>query len=68
MSDVEAVCRAYGVRCEPARGGGSHYKVFHPLVHDILTIPSRRPIKPVYIRRLVRFIDSARVAISDGKA
>jgi hypothetical protein len=29
---------------------------------DILAIPSRRPIKPVYIRRLVRFVDQVRNA------
>ena len=29
---------------------------------DILTIPARRPVKPVYIRKLVRFIDAVREA------
>ncbi len=29
IRDVEAVCREYAVVCEPARGGGSHYKVAH---------------------------------------
>ncbi len=57
IADVEAVCREHDVRCRPPSGGGSHYKVSHPSRQDILTIPSRRPIKPVYIRKLVRFID-----------
>lgn len=56
IADIEAVCKEYGVRCTPP-SGGSHYKVSHPASRDILTIPSRRPIKPVYIRKLVRFID-----------
>jgi hypothetical protein len=59
IADVEAVCPENGVRCVPPRGGGSHYKVSHPSQHDILTIPSRRPVKPVYIRKLVRFIEAA---------
>jgi hypothetical protein len=59
IADVEAVCRENGVRCVPPRGGGSHYKVSHPSQRDILTIPSRRPVKPVYIRKLVRFIEAA---------
>jgi hypothetical protein len=59
ISDVEAVCREYGVRCTPPTGGGSHYKVSHPARRDILTIPSRRPVKAVYIRKLVRFIEGA---------
>ena len=58
IADVEAICREHGVRCTAPSGGGSHYKVSHPSRRDILTVPSRRPIKPVYIRRLVRFIES----------
>lgn len=68
IADVQAVCDEHEVHCEPARGGGSHYKVFHRLMHDILTIPRRRAIKPVYIRRLVRFIDLVQEAGRDGKA
>jgi len=60
ISDVESVCREHDVFCEPPRGGGSHYKVGHPAVDEKLTIPSKRPIKPVYIRRLVELIDAVR--------
>ena len=56
IEDAEAVCRANGVTCTPPRAG-SHYKVKHADVVEILTIPAHRPIKPVYIRALVRFID-----------
>lgn len=59
IADVEAVCREHGLRCSPPSGGGSHYKVSHPSRRDILTIPSRRPVKPVYVRKLVRFIETA---------
>ncbi len=59
IGDVEAVCREAGVRCVTPRGGGSHYKVSCPGIVEILTIPARRPIKPVYIRSLVRYIDAA---------
>jgi hypothetical protein len=62
IADVEALCREQGLRCTPPRGGGSHHKVSHPSVPEILTIPSRRPIKPVYIRRLVALIDALRAA------
>jgi hypothetical protein len=37
--------------------GTSHAHAKHPLARKILTIPARRPIKPVYIRRLVRYIE-----------
>jgi hypothetical protein len=51
----------------PPRGGGSHWKVSDPSQRDILTIPQRRPVKPVYIRRLVRFVQAVMEA-RDGKA
>lgn len=58
IADVTAVCRQHDVQCRPPSGGGSHWKVSHATQREILTIPQRRPIKPVYVRRLVRFIDA----------
>jgi hypothetical protein len=49
IRDVEAVCREFGILCEASRGGSSQ-----------LTIPFKRSIKPVYIRKLVAFIDAVR--------
>jgi hypothetical protein len=60
MSDIEAVCRENGVFCAPPRGGGSHYKIGHPALATKLTIPYKRPIKPIYIRKLVAFLDAVR--------
>jgi len=57
IQDVERVCRENGVSCRSPTGGGSHYKVSHPSQREILTVPFRRPIKPVYIRMLTRFIE-----------
>jgi hypothetical protein len=57
IGDVETVCRAYGIACKaPARG--SHYTLSHPSVPGRLSVPARRPIKPVYIRLLVDLIDA----------
>jgi hypothetical protein len=60
MSDIEAVCREYGVLCAPPRGGGSQFKIGHPAMAEKLTIPYNRSIKPVYIRKLVAFLDAVR--------
>jgi hypothetical protein len=57
ISDVEKVCRAYGMWFRGGRGT-SHCHAKHPSAVEILTIPARRPIKPVYIRKLVRYIDA----------
>ncbi|MGL4313403.1 MAG: type II toxin-antitoxin system HicA family toxin [Sphingomonas sp.] len=59
IDDVIAVCQANGVDCTPP-AKGSHYKVKHRDMIEILTIPAHRPIKPVYVRALVRFIDAVR--------
>jgi hypothetical protein len=68
ISDVKAVCRAFGLKCSPPRGGGSHYKVSHSSLRDILTIPQRRPIKTVYIRKLIRLIDALEAAGKDEES
>jgi hypothetical protein len=60
MRDVEGLCRGYGVNCQPPRGGGSHFKISHPSQREILTIPFRKPIKPVYICKLVQFVRAVR--------
>ena len=58
IRDVASVCAQHGVRCTPPLGGGSHYKVSHPSQQAILTVPRARPVKPVYIRKLVKFIEA----------
>jgi hypothetical protein len=60
IEDVEAICREYGILCSAPRGGGSHYKIAHQRMAEKLTIPYKRPIKPVYIRKLVAFLDAVR--------
>ncbi len=65
VQDVERACRQAGALFMAPRGGGSHYKVAHPARPDILTIPARRPVKPVYIRKLAAFL--AAVGGDDGE-
>ncbi len=57
IRDVEAICRDYGIMFRPGKGT-SHCHLKHPAAREILTIPARRPIKPVYIRKLVRYIEA----------
>jgi predicted RNase H-like HicB family nuclease len=60
VGDIEVVCKSFGAMCTPPTGGGSHYKVAHPNQAEILTIPARRPIKSVYIKHFVAFINMVR--------
>ena len=52
---IQTVCREYGLWCEPP-SGWSHWKISSPYLKEILTVPAREPIKPVYIRAFVGFV------------
>lgn len=60
IKEVERVCAEHGLTCAAPTGGGSHYKVSHPGIPHILTIPFKRPIKTVYIRLLVKLLEAVR--------
>jgi len=65
IEDVVAVCRVAGIECvAPSRG--SHYRIAHGSVDAILTIPARRPVKPVYIRMLIDYVESVEAASNHG--
>jgi hypothetical protein len=55
MAKLLTVAKQHGV--EVRSTGGSHYVFSHPSVKDSLSVPSRRPIKAIYIKRFVLFID-----------
>lgn len=60
IADIEALCGEFGIECSPSRSGSSHYKVKHPAVREILTVPFKRPIKSTYIQQLVAMVDRVR--------
>jgi len=55
IRDIEALCNEFGLSFRYGRGSHTHLR--HPAAREILTIPAHRPIKPIYIRKLVRYID-----------
>jgi hypothetical protein len=63
IDDVCAVCAVFGATCDKPKRG-SHFVVSHPAVSAHLTIPAHRPIKPVYIRLLVTYLE--RVGAADA--
>lgn len=56
--DFETVARALGMAVR--KGGGSHVVFSHTASRTRLTVPARRPIKPVYVRAFIEFIDEIR--------
>ena len=62
IADIQRLCAQLGWEfIAPAHG--SHWKVVVPGRATNVTIPARRPIKPVYIRKLLAMMDEA---ASDG--
>ena len=59
IEDLQVVAEGNSVAwCRPGRGG-SHVIFSAPGVREIVSVPSKRPIKPVYIRQVVALIDAA---------
>ena len=58
IDSLESIATAFGVNVR--KSGGSHVVFEHPDVAEALSVPARRPIKPIYVQRFVRFIDSVR--------
>lgn len=56
ISHVETLAKRYGFSMSRPRRGSSHVTLRHDLTEK-LTIPARRPIKPIYIRKLVEMIE-----------
>ena len=55
IDDVRRVCEGSGLLVEPPRRG-SHFTIRTPDRSGFLAVPARRPIKPVYIREVVRLV------------
>lgn len=69
VSDVETLCSGFDIACNAPKRG-SHYGVSDPTQEAILTVPFDRPIKQVYIKKLVAFVDAvqtARESAEEGK-
>jgi hypothetical protein len=60
IGSLEAAAAAHGANIR--KPGGSHEVFEHPGVAEAVSVPARRPIKPVSIRRLVAFIDAVRAS------
>ena len=66
IEDVQTVCNEYGIDLQ-APGSGSHFKVTHRFLSEILTIPARRPIKPVYVKRFVALVTQVLEHLDDSQ-
>lgn len=56
LADLEFIAERFGVALR--RGKGSHVSFTHPKWLCILTVPAHRPIKPIYVKKLIELIDA----------
>ncbi len=59
IEDLQAAAEGSSVEWRRPGRGGSHVIFSAPGVREIVSVPSKRPIKPVYIRQFVALIDAA---------
>ena len=64
IEDVRTLCGAFDLEFN-APSGGSHYGVSDPTQERHVTVPFARPIKPVYIKRVVNFVAAVLAARED---
>lgn len=57
IAQVESLCAKVGLEIRRPNGS-SHYVVSSPLLRDSLTVPYKRPIRPIYIKKLVSYSDA----------
>ena len=55
IDDLETLARRHGLGVR--KSGGSHVVFYHAASGRILTVPARRPIKPVYIKAFLALLD-----------
>lgn len=56
IEDLEAVARAHGVSVR--KPSGSHVIFDYPGLAEAPSVPAHRPIKPIYVKAFVRFIEA----------
>jgi hypothetical protein len=60
IEEVISVAEANGIAWRRPGRGGSHVIFSATGVSEIVSIPDKRPIKPVYIRKLIALIDAVK--------
>ena len=58
IDDLITVARQFEIECRSH--GGSHHVFSHPGVEADLSVPARRPIKPIYIRQFLLLLEAVK--------
>jgi len=55
IEEIESIAKRFGV--DVRKTGGSHFVFLHPDSELAVTIPFKRPIKPVYVTQFLALLD-----------
>lgn len=55
IEHLESIAKFYGMTMR--KSGGSHVVFDHPAVTELLCVPARRPIKPIYIKKFLALVE-----------
>lgn len=57
IDEIKSVCRSVGIH-PFVPPGGQHVVLSHPWIDGLLTVPARRPVKPLYVQLVVDMVDA----------
>jgi hypothetical protein len=60
IEDLLSIAGSNGIEWRRPGRGGSHVIFSADGVREIVSVPDKRPIKPIYVRHFVALIDAAR--------
>jgi hypothetical protein len=60
IEELISVAESNGVEWRRPGRGGSHVIFSAAGVRDIATVPDKRPIKPIHVKKFIALIDAAR--------
>ena len=60
IEEIQGVASENGIDWRRPGRGGSHVIFAAAGVREIVSVPAKRPIKPVYVRQFLALIDAAR--------
>lgn len=60
IEDLQSIATEYQLVWRRPGHGGSHVVFSAPGVREIVSVPSKRPIKPIYVKKFLALLDAAR--------
>ncbi|NLU42056.1 MAG: type II toxin-antitoxin system HicA family toxin [Firmicutes bacterium] len=55
FEELMSIAKRRGFTVRSVRG--SHFHLRHPSISEILTLPARSPVKPVYVKAVLKLVD-----------